>query len=122
MKDAGRMLLANVGTYLSVDKVSHFTGLDSSATLLWEHNIWLINKPTNDVLHDVVYRINQEIFIFKMFMVLWYTHNISVALSVPILRNSQMLNALHVDLLYQISTTTDKKCGKCSQKFIYAFN
>ena len=33
-KDAGRMLLANVATYLSDDKVSHFTGLDSSATLL----------------------------------------------------------------------------------------
>jgi hypothetical protein len=32
--DAGRMLLANVGTYLSADKESHFTGLDSSATLL----------------------------------------------------------------------------------------
>jgi hypothetical protein len=54
-------------------------------------------------------------------MVSWYTHKKSVAFSVPILRNSQMLNALHTDLLYQISTTPDKKYGKCSQKLIYAF-
>jgi len=50
-----------------------------------------------------------------------YTNKKSVAFSVPILRNSEMLNALHADLLYQISIRTDKKCGKCSQKFIYAF-
>jgi len=54
-------------------------------------------------------------------MVSRYTHTKSVAFSVPILRKSQMLSALHADLLYQIPTTTDKKCGKCSQKFIFAF-
>jgi len=66
--------------------------------------------------------LTREFLFSKCCMISRYTHTKSVVFSVPILRNSQILNALHADLLYQIPTKTDKKCGKCSQKFIYTFN